>query len=50
MVITVKLRDGTDYAIDSYEIDGPFIELKRTSPSGKPQITVLPIDDIPQSR
>jgi hypothetical protein len=48
MVIIVKLRSGMDYAIDSYEIDGPLIELKRTSRSGKSQITILPLDDIPE--
>ncbi|VVB69775.1 Uncharacterised protein [uncultured archaeon] len=46
MVIVVKLRNGPDYAIDSYDIDGQFIELRGTSPSGKPQITILPLDDV----
>jgi hypothetical protein len=48
MVIVVKLRSGMNYAIDSYEIDGQLIELKRTSRSGKSQITILPLDDIPE--
>ncbi len=46
MVIAVKLRDGTGYSIDSYEIDGALIELKKTSQWGKSQITTLPLDDI----
>lgn len=46
MVIAVKLRDGTGYSIDSYEIDGVLIELKKTSQWGKSQITTLPLDDI----
>lgn len=48
MVIVVKFRSGMDYAIDSYEIDGHLIELKRTSRSGKSQITILPLEDIPE--
>ncbi len=50
MVIAVKLRDGTGYSIDSYEIDGVLIELKKTSQWGKSQITTLPLDDILELR
>jgi len=46
MVIVVRLRCGMDYAVDSYDIDGEYIELKRTSASGKQQLTTLPIEDI----
>jgi hypothetical protein len=46
MVIVVRLRCGVEYAIDSYDIDGQFIELRRTSASGKQQLTILPLDDI----
>ena len=46
MVIAVKMRDGTGYSIDSYEIDGDLIELKKTSQWGKSQITILPLDDV----
>ena len=46
MAISVRLRDGRGYSIDSYEIDGVLIELKKTSRTGKSQITTLPIDDI----
>lgn len=46
MAISVKLRDGIGYSIDSYEINGALIELKKTSRSGKSQITTLPIEDI----
>ena len=46
MVIVVRLRCGMNYAVDSYAIDGQFIELKRTSASGKQQLTILPLDDI----
>ena len=46
MVITVKLRDGMDYSIDSYRVKEEVIELKRTSLSGKSQITILPFDDV----
>lgn len=46
MVIAVKMRDGTGYSIDSYEIDGRLIELKKTSHRGKSQITILPLDDV----
>ena len=35
-----------NYAVDSYAIDGQFIELRRTSTSGKLQLTILPLDDI----
>ena len=46
MVIVVRLRCGMDYAVDSYDIDGEYIELRRTSASGKQQLTTLPIEDI----
>ena len=46
MVIVVKLRCGMDYAIDSYDIDGQYIELRRTSASGNQQLTTLPLEDI----
>jgi hypothetical protein len=46
MVIAVKLRNGMDYPIDSYEIKEGFIELKRTATQGKSHITVLPLDDV----
>jgi len=46
MVIAVKLRNGMDYPIDSYEIKEGFIELKRTTLPGKSQITVLPFEDV----
>ena len=46
MVIVVRLRCGVEYAIDSYDIDGQFIELRRTSASGKQLLTILPLDDI----
>jgi hypothetical protein len=35
-----------DYAVDSYDIDGQYIELRRTSASGKQQLTTLPLEDI----
>ena len=46
MVIVVRLRYGMDYAVDSYYIDVQYIELRRTSASGKQQLTILPLDDI----
>jgi hypothetical protein len=46
MVIVVRLRCGMDCAVDSYDIDGQYIELRRTSTSGKQQLTTLPIEDI----
>ena len=46
MVIVVRLRCGMDYAIDSYDIDGQYIELRRTSAFGMQQLTTLPIEDI----
>jgi hypothetical protein len=46
MVIAVKLRHGIDYAVDSYYIDGQYIELRRTSAFGKQQLTTLPLEDI----
>lgn len=46
MVITFKLRNGTDYAVDSYEIDGDVIELNRLSSCNNSQITILPLDDV----
>jgi hypothetical protein len=46
MVIVVRLQCGMDYAVDSYAIDGQFIELRRTSASSKQQLTILPLDDI----
>lgn len=46
MVIVVRLRCGMDYAVDSYDIDGLYIELRRTSASGKQQLTTLPLEDI----
>ena len=46
MVIVVRLQCGVEYAIDSYDIDGQFIELRRTSASGNQQLTTLPLEDI----
>ena len=46
MVIVVKLRCGMDYAVDSYDIDGQYIELRSTSASGNQQLTTLPLEDI----
>lgn len=46
MVITFKLRNGIDYAVDSYEINGDVIELNRFSSCNKSQITILPLDDV----
>jgi hypothetical protein len=46
MIIVVRLRCGMDCAVDSYDIDGQYIELRRTSTSGKQQLTTLPIEDI----
>jgi hypothetical protein len=46
MNIVVRLRCGMNYTVDSYDIDGQFIELRRTSTSGKPQLTTLPIEDM----
>ena len=46
MVIVVRLRCGMDYAVDSYYIDVQYIELRRTSASGKQLLTILPLDDI----
>jgi hypothetical protein len=46
VVIVVRLLRGFDYAVDSYEIDGHYIELRRTSASGKQQLTTLPLEDI----
>jgi hypothetical protein len=46
MVIAVKLKDGTDYTFDSYHIDGLCVEFRWTPPSGKPQVTILPLEDI----
>jgi hypothetical protein len=46
MVIVVRLQCGMDYAVDSYGIDGQYIELRRTSTSGKQQLTKLPLEDI----
>ena len=46
MVIVVRFLCGFDYAVDSYEIDGQYIELRRTSASGKQQFTILPLEDI----
>jgi hypothetical protein len=46
MVIVVRLRCGVESAVDSYDIDGQYIELKRTSASGKLQLTTLPLEDI----
>jgi len=34
------------FSIDSYRANEEVIELKRTSPSGKSQLTVLPLDDL----
>ena len=48
MVITVKLRYGIDYPIESYEIKGDVIELKRISFCGQSQITILPLEDVPE--
>jgi hypothetical protein len=48
MVITFKLRYGIDYVVDSYEINGDVIELKRFSSCHKSQITILPLDDVPE--
>ena len=46
MVIVVRLRCGMNYAADSYDIDGQYIELRRSSASGKQLLTILPLDDI----
>jgi len=46
MIIVVRLRCGMDCAVDSYDIDGQYIELRRTSTSGKQQLTTLPLEDI----
>ena len=46
MVIVVILRCEMNYAVDSYAIDVQFIELRRTSVSGKQLLTILPLDDI----
>ena len=46
MVIVVRLRCGMDYAVDSYDIDGQYIELRRVSEFGKQQLTTLPMEDI----
>lgn len=46
MNIVVRLRSGISYAVDSYDIDGKFIDLKRISTSGKLQLTTLPIEDV----
>ena len=46
MVIVVKLLCGMDYVVDSYDIDGQYIELRRTSASGNQQLTTLPLEDI----
>ena len=46
MVIVVRLRCDVEYAVDSYDIDGQYIELRRTSASGKQQLTTLPLEDI----
>ena len=46
MVIVVRLRCGMEYIVDTYDIDGLYIELRRTSASGKQQLTTLPLEDI----
>lgn len=46
MVIVVKLRCGIDYAVDSYDVDGQYIEFRRTSASSNQQLTTLPLEDI----
>jgi hypothetical protein len=46
MVIVVRLRSGIDYAVDSYDIDGQYIELRRVSESGRQQLTTLSLEDI----
>jgi hypothetical protein len=46
MFIVVRLQCGMDYAVDSYGIDGQYIEFRRTSTSGKQQLTTLPLEDI----
>jgi hypothetical protein len=46
MNIVVRLGCGINYAVDTYDIDGRFIELRRPSASGKPQLTTLPIEDV----
>jgi hypothetical protein len=46
MVIVVRLRCGMSYPVDSYDINGQYIELRRTSASGKQQLTTLPLKDI----
>jgi hypothetical protein len=46
MNIVVRLRCRINYAVDSYDIDGKFIDLRRTSTSGKLQLTKLPIEDV----